>query len=426
MTNSNTPDPRVPTAPQPGIINRPPEHLLLASFSFATTDPVEARSTAEQLRQVQRRELHSDLSDQDPSTTKGAESPETGELGFTDNYDRRHLTITIGISSTGFDKLGITTDRPQDLIPIPWAQLGDTPIQPDQGDLIVQVCSDDLFVCEHVVRRIQHELAGQLQLVWTQVGSQRYTTREGRTSRSEGRALNGFIDGTSNLDPRHSSDDAKLVFVDPGAVASYPVIPTVPPPGYGGSPSVAFPPDLRQPPASEPAWARHGTYMVVRSSTLAADSWDHATLGAQEGSVGRFKYSGAFVDLSDDPARLQEPPTFETNRADERVAVDSHVRKANPRSPEDLDRRIFRRGYPLIAADATGIKRGLVFVAFGRSISTQFEFIFRAWMRNSNFPREGAGQDRLFAFEDSVIAGGYYFVPPLARSSQPWSWILPA
>lgn len=128
--------------------------------------------------------------------------------------------------------------------------------------------------------------------------------------------------------------------------------------------------------------------------------------------MGRFKYSGSFLDLTDDRQQLDAPPAFETDQTNRTVPVDSHVRKSNPRRPEDAQRRIFRRGYPLIAGSTAGFDRGLLFVAFARSISTQFEFIFRAWMRNPNFPEQSSGPDRIFRFEKQVLAGGYYFVPP--------------
>jgi deferrochelatase/peroxidase EfeB len=68
---------------------------------------------------------------------------------------------------------------------------------------------------------------------------------------------------------------------------------------------------------------------------------------------------------------------------------------------------------------------GLVFICFARTITTQFEFVTRAWTTNANFPQPGAGIDTLRAFEH-VVAGGYFFVPPLQHSTQPWSWALPS
>jgi Dyp-type peroxidase family len=238
--------------------------------------------------------------------------------------------------------------------------------------------------------------------------------------------VTGFIDGTSNLDPRHTDEGRRLTFVEPDAVATYPTVPVGQPPGYAGSPGTALPADLRNPPPSEPSWTRNGTYMVVRSSTIDTTGWDRVSLGEQEHDMGRFKFSGAFLDRTDDPARLEDPPAFEADQSNRTVAVDSHARKSNPRRPEDIDRRIFRRGYPLIAGTPAGFDRGLLFIAFGRSISTQFEFIFRAWMRNPNFPEQNSGPDRLFRFEKQVTTGGYYFVPPIELPGKPWTWALPA
>lgn len=415
--------------PQAGILNRPPEHVLLAAFTIQAGDSATALNIIEELRQIERRELRSDLDTQDASTAKDAPSPETGELGFADGYDRRHLTITTCFAHSAYVKLGTPTElMPADLIPINWAQLGDNPQQPDQGDILLQVCSDDLYVAEHVVHRVEEELAGRLTLVWTQIGAQRYTTREGRTSRSEGRAVNGFIDGTSNLHPNKDPDDRALVFVnpDPAVVNTYPQVPTGTPAGYGGTPGTEFPPDLRPAPTSEPAWTRSGTYMAVRSSLFNLNDWDHRTLSEQEHVVGRFKFSGASLDLADDPSHVNTAPAFEADPANTTVPANSHTRKSNPRRPEDNDRRLFRRGYPLIAATPTGFDRGLIFIAFARTLSTQFEFMFRAWLRNPNFPNVGAGPDRLFDFEQTVVTGGYYFVPALANAHNKASWILPS
>jgi deferrochelatase/peroxidase EfeB len=400
----------------------------VAAFTLSG-DSGAVTATLAKLRAIEANELASQLPAQDAQTPKGAPGPETGEIGFADGFDRAHLTITTAFSISTFDKLGIPpSDRPQDLIAIPWDKLGDSPVQADQGDLVLQICSDDPYVCEHVVHRVTYELAGQMSLTWAQLGVQRFSSRQGRTSRSEGRALTGFIDGTSNLDPNHcGGSDEHLIFVDPDQVPTYPALPpSSPPPAYGQPTPAAFPPDLRSPPGSEPAWTKGGSYMVVRSTVVNFDTWDTATLDTQEKTVGQFKYSGAFLDLADDPGQLGTPPAFGANPQSNVVPISAHVRKANPRGPNDDQRRIFRRGYPLVAGSTTGIDRGLLFIAFGRTISTQFEFIFRAWMRNANFPTPGAGVDALFGFEKQVLCGGYYFVPALADPCDLGSWILPA
>ncbi|HYC82356.1 MAG TPA: Dyp-type peroxidase [Solirubrobacterales bacterium] len=416
--------------PQAGILNRPPQHLLLATFNFSGAD---ARATLDALRGLVERELRSDLDAPNAPEAKEQPSAETGELGFHDDYDRAFLTITLGISSSGFEKLGIDeAERPQDLRPIPWGNLVDSPPSSESGDIVLQICADNLYICEHVVRRIEEEQGEELTVVSTAIGAQRYNSRSGRTSRREGRALIGFLDGTSNLDPRNSAEDQKLVFVDPDNV-SYPQnpppgeLPTPNPYGGEGAPKPQFPEDLHSVPGSEPAWTKDGSYMVVRTSTFDTRSWDKLTQNDQERSVGRFKFSGASLDLHDEEAQLEMPPVFASDQTNTAVPIAAHIRKANPRGgDEDAQRRIFRRGYPLIAPTAGGLQRGLIFIAFGRTITTQFEFIVRAWIRNKDFPVSDAGVDPLFAkVGETVLGGGYYFVPPLEEKTHPWTWKLP-
>ncbi len=413
--------------PQSGILNRPQGHLLLVALAvLGDRSPTTARPTLEALREVVRRELDSDLGDLTPSSPKEVPGDETGELGFDDGYNRYFLTVTLGVSTSGFEALGVLPEeRPADLVPIPWGQLQDAPEVPDSGDLILQLCGDNIYVLAHALRRVEEELGDRLHVVWTQSGVQRFTSRAARTSRQEGRALIGFHDGTSNLRSRHDEDDRKLVFVDPDAVGQYPPTPQTPGGGYPGS-GPNFPPDPRPAPGREPDWTRGGTYMVARTSVNDITAWDRLPLGEQERIIGRFKFSGASLDLTDDPERIEDEPAFAADPSNTTVPLDAHTRKTNPRrEPSDLLRRVYRRGYPLIQPSPEGLQRGLVFICFGRTISTQFEFIVRAWMNNPDFPVPGAQVDRLKAFDRHVLSGGYYFVPPLEHKTRPWSWTIP-
>lgn len=417
--------------PQAGILNRPPDHALFAALSFAGGNSAATSAAVEQLRALLQAELRSHLAETTPQSDKSQPSAETGELGFDDGYDRYHLTVTVGFAKSAYIALGIPEDdHPQDLIPIPWQQLGDANVvAPDNGDILLQICSDSVYVNEHVLRRVEHELADVFKLAWTQPGSQRHTSRAGRVSRREGRALTGFLDGTSNLDPQHSADDAKLVFVDPDptVIAGYP--PKEPPPGvtqYGQPEPPTFPDDLRDPPTREPDWTKNGTYVVVRASIIDTATWDGHPLGEQEHTVGRWKVSGSALDHPDDPTAPPADPNFAADPNGATTPFIAHIRKANPRGPDDAPRRIFRRGYPLVLPTVEGTKRGLVFVCFARTITTQFEFITRGWTTNANFPTPGAGIDAFRQFETSVLSGGYFFVPPLHNAAEPWRWIVPA
>jgi deferrochelatase/peroxidase EfeB len=210
-------------------------------------------------------------------------------------------------------------------------------------------------------------------------------------------------------------------------IATYPPqVPAIGPSNpYGGPQPPTFPPDLHDPPTREPEWCRGGTYAVVRASTIDTTAWDSRALGDQEHVVGRWKVSGSALDKPDDPTVPPADPDFAADPSGMTTPITAHVRKANPRGPDDDARRLFRHGYPLILADVDRALRGLVFVAFARTITTQFEFITRAWTANPDFPFPGAGLDALRAVE-SVLCGGYFFVPPLERTNQPWSWVIPA
>src|SRR4051812_10427098 len=106
----------MPTSPQAGILNRPPEHQVIAAFEFVgprSRQP--CIETLEQLRALLRGELHSDNNTPDATTDKSQPFPETGELGFKDGFDRGHLTVTMSVSASAFDALEVPAAlRPQD------------------------------------------------------------------------------------------------------------------------------------------------------------------------------------------------------------------------------------------------------------------------------------------------------------------------
>jgi deferrochelatase/peroxidase EfeB len=377
-------------------------------------------------------ELRSELDSTTPESSKDQPSAETGELGFDSGFDRYRLTITVGFSKAAYDKLGVTTP-PADLRPIDWPKLDDVPLNPVQSDVMLQICTNSMYIAEHVVRRVQEELPDVLHLLWVLPGSQRHTSRRGNVSRGDGRALIGFLDGTSNLNPGDEPADYRLTFVNPNDMGDYPPKQPDIPPGqsspYGGTPDQLpkFPPDLHDPPApgAEPAWTEAGSYMVVRASVIDMSSWDAVSLGDQERSIGRLKVTGNPLGTTPDvPTSPIPEPDLASDPDGNVTPLDAHIRKSNPRGPGDELRRIFRRGFPLILPHETGLKLGLAFVCFGRTITTQFEFITRAWTTNPDFPRPDIGKDNFRRFE-TVLGGGYYFVPALAKASQPWSWIVP-
>jgi Dyp-type peroxidase family len=386
-----------PPNAQRGISERPRQHLILAALTFneGTTDDCHASIDA--LREIVRDELGDKIAD--PAV-------ETGELGYESHYDDYQLIITFALSTSGYDRLAVPPDaRPIDLHPAPADVLN--PLDPNtgpeiigEGDILLHVASDDAYIVEHVLRRVQNELTAQLAVTWVQTGVQRYTTRQ-QGSRETQRALIGFLDGTANLSMSDPADRG-LVYVD-HARTDYPPNPT--PDAYAGA---TFPTDLRQPPTGpEPIVCDGGSYLAVEVLTINREFWDQQPVPKQERIVGRTKMDGQ-------PATNAIPA--------------SHTLKANPhRNADDELRRFLRRGYPLIRPYGSGLGLGLVFIAFGRSLTTQVEFVRRAWINNPNFPTAGAGEDALMfggAVNPRLLVGGYYFAPPLVKSSDPASWVV--
>lgn len=395
---SGTPQQHQPHNRQLGVTERPPEHLIVAALTFSASDAAGCRTTLESLRGMIRAELEDQLA---------APEVETGELGYEPRHQDYGLTITVGFSTTGYEKLGVPSEqRPIDLQPLPPdladnSGAGQGAVLPGEGDLVLKICADDIFVVEHVLRRVEHELTGQLAILWAQTGLQRFNTRQSQNAKRESRALIGFLDGVSNLNPG-SPNDRDLIFTRHDGPA-YPAVPTSD--QYNGA---TFPTDLRSAPsANEPAALDGGTYLAVEVFMLKTSAWDQQSRSDQEASVGEDKQTGQRL-----PGALPA----------------SHVLKANPQraGSDDQLRRFLRRGYALVRPDGASLGRGLVFIAFGRTLSTQVEFVQRAWLNNPNFPQVGAGADLLMSrfVEPRLQCGGFYFVPPLARPQQPWSWTI--
>src|SRR2546423_1191419 len=196
------------TTPQAGILNRPPEHQVIAAFDFVgprSRQP--CNDTLEQLRAVLHRELHSDVDTPDATTDKSQPFPEPGELGLKAGFAGGHLTVTVSFSATALAALEAPAAlRPQALVAAPWDALGISPATASPGDVLVQICTDNPYIAEHVLRRIERTLDRRLQTVWCIAGDQRSTTRAGRVSAGEARPLYGFLDGTANLAPAPNAD----------------------------------------------------------------------------------------------------------------------------------------------------------------------------------------------------------------------------
>lgn len=239
------------------------------------------------------------------------------------------LTATFGFGGSLFDKLGMADRRPEALKPLPSFPDEELDAARSDGDLLVQVCADDALVCFHAVRTLQKLARGVARVRWQMTG---FTRSPGATPRPmTHRNLMGQVDGTGNPQLGDADFDAKVFVGDAGAA--------------GGA-----------------AWARGGSYVVVRRIRMLLDTWDDLDVPAQEHIIGRRKDTGAPVTGGEE----RTEPDYGKRGPDGRLAIaeNAHIRV----SAAEFNRgaTMLRRGYSYhdgVLPDGTP-DAGLLFIAW--------------------------------------------------------------
>ncbi|MGW4237789.1 iron uptake transporter deferrochelatase/peroxidase subunit [Streptomyces sp. NPDC004749] len=170
------------------------------------------------------------------------------------------LTVTFGFGRTFFDRTGLGEQRPAALDPLPPFSSDHLDPGRSDGDLWVQIGSDDALVAFHALRALQKEAGTTARVRWQMNGFNRSPGAAAHPITS--RNLMGQIDGTKNPKPSEP-DFARKIFV-----------PT-------------------PPAAGTPAWMAGGSYAVVRRIRMLLDDWEKLSLHKQELVIGRRKSDGA-------------------------------------------------------------------------------------------------------------------------------------
>lgn len=244
------------------------------------------------------------------------------------------LTITIGLGPAlfeldGVDRYGIAEKRPTELERLPSFAGDALEAARSDGDLCVQVCSDDPLVGLHAIRNLARIAVDRARIRWSQTGF--VTVPTAGPGPGTPRNLMGFRDGTHNIpvDDRDAVD--RHVWL---------------------------------PPASTPAWLAGGTYLVIRTIRILIEDWDLEPLSAQEATFGRSKATGAPLSGGEE---MTSPDFAAVIDGADAIARTSHVRLAHPSNNGGI--RILRRGYNYVDGTTSDghLDAGLVFISFQRS-----------------------------------------------------------
>ncbi|ALJ19831.1 Dyp-type peroxidase [Microbacterium sp. No. 7] len=242
------------------------------------------------------------------------------------------LTVTFGFGPGLVARA--RPDAPVWLRPLPAFAIDRLQPEVCDGDLLLQIASDDPLTVAHTARMLLKDARSFASVRWLQQGFRRAygTVSPGTTMRN----VFGQVDGTANARPGTAEFD-RVVWSDDG-------------------------------------WLAGGTSVVVRRIRMDLEGWDRVDAHGREQSVGRTLATGAPLT----GAREHDEPDLEAKNAlgFPVIADFAHLRRARP---DDERQRIFRRSYNYDDVPHAGevSNSGQIFVSFQADVDAQFTPIQR-------------------------------------------------
>ncbi|MCW2944186.1 MAG: Dyp-type peroxidase [Actinoallomurus sp.] len=350
-------------------IDRPPPRLAQSTASFASFDVTVAN----------RRELTDvfrTLTERARFLTSGGTPPKAAAPGGAPQDDRLlggtvvpgGLTLTVAVGESLFDdRYGLAGRKPVQLETMQPFEHDNLNQAECHGDLLLQLCASHRDVLVHAFLDVMAHTDGALRPRW-RADAFNNPPRPSGTPRD----MLGFKDGIANPDTGNAQQMNQQVWVQPGG--------------------------------REPSWTMGGTYQAVRIVRFFVEEWNKVPVGRQERIIGRRKVSGAPMYGTDE----SQDPVYNNDPQGKITPLDSHIRLANPQTPETVaTSKILRRSYQYDrTSDAAGdVNIGHVFCCFQQELNTYIAMQTRL---------EG---EPLVTYI-SPTGGGYFFVLPGVRNSQ--------
>ena len=282
-----------------------------------------------------------------------------------------NLTMTVSVGQSLFDeRFGLASQSPKKLQKMTRFPNDSLDATLCHGDLLLQICANTQDTVIHALRDIIKHTPDLLSVRWKREG---FISDHAARSKGKETPVNllGFKDGTANPDSGDKALMDNVVWVTKDQ--------------------------------QEPAWAVGGSYQAVRIIQFHVEFWDRTPLKEQQTIFGRDKQTGAPLGMQHE----HDVPDYSRDPDGEVIALDSHIRLANPRTAETQSSLMMRRGYSysLGVTNSGQLDMGLLFVCYQHDLEKGFLTV----------------QKRLNgeALEEYVkpIGGGYFFVLPGVPSS---------
>lgn len=349
-------------AHQAGIVTPQQASMMLVAFDVLASDKADLERL---FRLLTERFAFLTQGGPAPAVTNPQLPPmDSGILGADIAPD--NLTMTLSVGTSLFDeRFGLSKHKPAQLQTMTRFPNDSLDAEQCHGDLLLQICANTQDTVIHALRDIIKRTPDLLAVRWRRDG---FIADHAARSNGKETPINllGFKDGTANPDTHNPALMNQLLWVT----------------------------DEQQ----EPAWTRGGSYQAVRIIRFHVEMWDRTPLGEQQTIFGREKLSGAPLGMKNE----HDVPDYSKDPDGDLIALDAHIRLANPRTPQTDSSLMLRRGYSY-SSGITGsgqLDMGLLFVCYQHDLTKGFITV----------------QQRLNgeALEEYIrpIGGGYFFALP--------------